>query len=96
MRIEQQLNDITDRLARLRREMEIASEQLTFQKEVVDDSKTRMLVSETPLADREYREARDDLRRLEKYYEECRLELDELTKIQDRLLDRLLARAARR
>lgn len=96
MRIEQQLNDITDRLARLRREMEIASEQLSFQTEVVDEAKTRMLVSETPLADREYREARDDLRRLERYHEECRLEVDELIKMQDRLLDRLLARAARR
>lgn len=95
MRIEKQLNDLTDRLARLRREMEIASEQLAYQRDVVDAAKTRMVVSETPLADRVYREARDDLLRLERYYEECRLEVEDLTKIQDRLLDRLLERAAR-
>ena len=38
---------------------------IVFQSDVFEEAKTRMLVAETPLADREYRIARDDLRRME-------------------------------
>jgi hypothetical protein len=49
-----------------------------------------MLVSETPLADREFRTARDDYERLVAQRERAQAEIVELQGEQDRLLDRML------
>jgi hypothetical protein len=65
-------------------------EQLLFQTDVLEDAKTRMLVAETPLADREYRIARDDLRRMEAERARVQASIAELQAEQDRLLDRML------
>lgn len=73
-----------------RRDLEIAREQLAFQNDVADEARVRMLVSGTPLSEREYRQARDDLERLRRHYEECLEEVEELTAEQGRLLERLL------
>ena len=90
MHIQKVLSQIGDRLTKAQEELRIAEEQLLFQMDVVEDAKTRMLVSETPLADREYRIARDDYERLQRGREEITLEIAELRKEQDRLLDRML------
>ena len=60
MDIQRSLSEIGDRLTKARNDLRIVDEQLLFQMDVVEDAKTRMLVAETPLADREYRIARDD------------------------------------
>ena len=75
---------------RAREDLRIVDEQISFQLEVVEDKKTRMLVSETPLADRAFRLARDDLGRM--YKERARLtaEITRLVVEQDRVLDRML------
>ncbi len=65
-------------------------EQLLFQLDVVEEARTRMLVSETPLADRAYRVARDDYERLRSERERYFAEIDDIRREQDRLLDRLL------
>jgi chromosome segregation ATPase len=90
MRIQRSLNELGDRLARARDELRIVDEQLLFQKDVVEEAKTRMLVSETPLADRVYREARDDQRKLEFQQEKAQKEIETLRREQDRLLDQML------
>lgn len=90
MRTERRLATLSERLSSTRRDLEIAGEQLAFQTEVADETRVRMLVSGTPLSERDYRQARDDLQRLERHYENCRAEVEELSAEQDRLLDVLL------
>ncbi|MGH2718738.1 MAG: hypothetical protein ACRDJU_09180 [Actinomycetota bacterium] len=90
MTIQSQLEEIAARLARASQELQVAREQVAFQTEVSDDAQVRMVVSGTPLADREYREARDDLERLRRHEERTRGLIAELNAERDQLLDRLL------
>ncbi len=90
MQIHRSLSDLGDLLARAREDVRIVEEQLLFQTDVLEDAKTRMLVAETPLADREYRIARDDLRRMEAERARVQASIAELQAEQDRLLDRML------
>ncbi len=90
MNIQKILSQVGARLAKAQEELRIAEEQLLFQMDVVEEAKTRMLVSETPIADREYRIARDDHERLQRQRDEITREIAELRKEQDRLLDRML------
>lgn len=90
MTIEEHLADISARLDKERDELRIIEEQIVFQMDVVEEAKTRMLVSETPLADREYRVARDDYQRMTKQREVIAAGIAELQREQDKLLDRML------
>ena len=90
MDIQKSLHQLGDRLSKAREDLRIVEEQLLFQMDVLEEAKTRMLVSETPLADREFREARDDHERLVKERERVTREIAELQLEQDRLLDRML------
>lgn len=94
MDIERSLAEIGERIGRAREDLRIVEEQVLFQMDVVEEAKTRMLVSETPLADREFRIARDDLQRLESQRAEVTAEIAELQKEQDRLLDRMIGDGA--
>lgn len=90
MRIQKSLTELSDRLTRAREGLRIVEEQLLFQMEVVEEAKTRMLVAETPLADREYRIARDDHEKLTRERARVEREIAELQREQDELLDRML------
>jgi hypothetical protein len=90
MRIEKNLSDLGDRLDKAREDLRIVEEQLLYQMDVLEEAKTRMLVSETPLADREYQIARDDYERLAAQRKEIMALVAELRTEQDRLLDRML------
>ena len=90
VRIEKSLAEINERLVKAREELHIAEEQLLFQMDVVEEAKTRAIVSETPLADREHQEAQADLGRMTKARDEARERITELKKEQDKLLDRML------
>jgi len=90
MDIQRSLAEIGDRLTKARNDLHIVEEQLLFQMDVVEETKTRMLVAETPIADREYRIARDDYDRMLRQREEVNREISELQREQDRLLDRML------
>ena len=69
MHIQKVLSQIGDRLAKAQEELRIAEEQLLFQMDVVEETKTRMLVSETPIADREYRgEIQNRLQRVGRFH----------------------------
>ena len=91
MQVEKSLSELGSRLTRGREELRIVEEQLLFQLDVLEEAKTRMLVSETPLADREYRIARDDYERLQRQRAAAAAEIVALEQEQDRLLDRMIA-----
>ncbi len=55
--IERRLSDAHDRLVRARAELAVLDEQLLVVNEMADDTRMRALVSETPLASKEYDEA---------------------------------------
>jgi chromosome segregation ATPase len=90
MHLQKSLSQLRERLDRARNELRIVEEQILFQMDVLEEAKTRMLVSETPLADREFREARDDYERLAKQRSSYASEIEALQQEQDRLLDRML------
>jgi transcriptional regulator with XRE-family HTH domain len=92
MRLEQRLTNLGERLRKVRRDLQITEEQVAFQSQVADEANTKMLVAGTPLADREWRQARDDLARLERQRDDLRSSVDELVGERDRLLDRLADR----
>lgn len=79
-----------EELRRARGNLRVLREQVAYLAQVADDAETRRLVSETPLADREWRDARTDLDRHASLLDETRAEVDALTAERDRLLDRLL------
>ena len=91
MQIQKTLSQLGERLTKAREDLRIVEEQLLFQTDVVEEAKTRMLVSETPLADREFRIARDDLDRLVRQRDKVMTQIVELRGEQDRLLDRMLS-----
>jgi hypothetical protein len=92
MDIARSLSDLRDRIGRAREELRIVEEQMLFQLDVVEEAKTRMLTSETPLAERHYRAARDDYERLARQRSRLGGTIAELRREQDRLLDHMLAR----
>lgn len=91
MNLQKSLAQLGDRLTKARADLRIVEEQVLFQMDVVEETKSRMLVAETPLADREYRIANDDYQRMQKERERVIAEIAELQKEQDRLLDLMLA-----
>ena len=93
MNVAKAFAQIGDRLAKLREELRIVEEQLFFQIDVLEEASTRMVVSETPLAEREHRIARDDHARLERERDKIAGEIEELKREQDRLLDLLSSKA---
>ena len=89
MRIREQLDELAAKLARAQQELAVAREQVAFQSGVADEAQVRMVVSGTPLADREFREARDDLERLKRHEQKTAGTIAELSGERDRLLERL-------
>ena len=56
--LERRLVDVSERLKRIRAELAVTEEQLSFLEEEAEDVRLRALVAETPLADVEARDAR--------------------------------------
>lgn len=76
-------------LRRVRADERVLAEQVDHLAAVAGDAETRHLVAETPLADRDWRQARTDLDRHTALLDEARREAAALLAEQDRLLDRL-------
>ena len=89
--VERRLTEVADRLRTLRGDLAVADEQLQHFSEIADDTRLRALVSETPIADREFQEAERHAEAMRRHREEVRSEIDQLEERQDELLDRLLA-----
>lgn len=95
----ERLTRVQDRLKRVRATERVLVEQVAYLDEVAADAETRKLVAQTPLADREWRDARTDLDRHAALLDDARREADDLLAERDRLLDRLFeleAKPARR
>ncbi|MGH2755036.1 MAG: hypothetical protein ACRDLB_11460 [Actinomycetota bacterium] len=90
MRIQKSLSEVGEQLNKARDELRIVEEQLLYQMDVVEEAKTRALVAETPLADREHQEAQRDFERIRRGRDEVSAKIAELQAEQDRLLDKML------
>ena len=90
MEISDRLSALSGEIAEEQTQLRILEEQVTFQQEVSEDARVRALVSETPLADREAREAADDLARLVRSRDDVLRRLSDLRAEQDTLLERML------
>jgi hypothetical protein len=88
-RLRERLARTQEQLRRVRATERVLVEQVAYLDEVAADAETRKLVAQTPLADREWRDARTDLDRHTALLDETRREAAELLAEQDRLLDRL-------
>jgi hypothetical protein len=77
---------ISEELHALGDESAILAEQLAFAREVVEETRLRALVAETPLADRDLHVAGEDYRRIERVLAEVDRRALRLRQEQDRLL----------
>jgi chromosome segregation ATPase len=87
--IERRLVELAGRLKQLRADLGVHDEQLAHFVEEADDARLRSLVSETPLAEREHREAARHAAAMERGRTEVASEIARLEALQDELLDQL-------
>ena len=92
--LERRLTEVAERLKTLRAELQVTDEQLLHLAEAADDARIRSLVSETPLADHEHRDARRHADAMSRHRAEVVANIERLELTQDELLDRLLAEKA--
>lgn len=90
--VERRLIDGSRRLAEAREELRVGEEQLAQLAAEADDARIRALVSETPLAGREHRDAQRHAAAMTAHLADVRGEIDRLEREQDRLLDQLGSR----
>jgi hypothetical protein len=88
---ERRLSDVSARLKRLRAELQVIDEQTLFLADAADEARLRALVSETPLADKDHRDAQKHADAMARQRENVLASIGELQKVQDELLDRLVA-----
>lgn len=88
--VERRLLEVNSRLKRVREELAVVDEQLAALAEAADEARLRYLVSETPLADRELREARRHADAMARSRAAVMESIAELERVQDELLDRLV------
>lgn len=89
--IERRLTDIAQRLKRARQDLAVTDEQLTVMNDAAEDARLRALVSETPLANKEYQEAQRHADAMQRSRSALVATIAELRQAQDELLDRLVA-----
>jgi hypothetical protein len=82
---------VSERLKRLRTELAVTDEQVTFLESEADDARLRALVAETPLGDVEARDARRHADALARHRDALAASIGELEREQDALLDRMAA-----
>lgn len=87
--VERRLTDSSARLKRLRVEIQVAEEQLVSFTDDADEARMRALVSETPLAVQEHREAQRHLDSMTRHLGDLLAEVETLENAQNDLLDRL-------
>ena len=89
--VERRLTEVGRRLRELRDELHVADEQLMHLSEAADDARLRALVSETPVSDREHKEAARHADAMRTHRESVAADIARLETQQDELLDRLLS-----
>ncbi|HET7720073.1 MAG TPA: hypothetical protein VFK43_08915 [Acidimicrobiales bacterium] len=89
--VERKLSEAAERLRQLRTELGVVDEQLAFLTDAADDARLRAMVSETPMADKEHREAQKHADAMTRHRSQLVTQIAELEKAQDELLERLFA-----
>lgn len=87
--LERRLKEVAERLTSLRRELAVVDEQQAALADQADDARLRALVSETPLAAHEVREAHRHVEAMGRHRSDLVDEIAGLERDQDDLLDRL-------
>ena len=88
--LERRLTEVAERLKRARAELAVIDEQLAVMVDAADEAHLRALVSETPLANKEYQEAQRHADAMERSRRVVMASIGELQTAQDELLDRLV------
>ena len=88
--VERRLAEVGSRLRSLRDELRVIDEQLAQLADEADDTRLRAMVSETPLADREYRDAQRHADAMAQRRSDVIASIAQLELRQDELLDRLI------
>lgn len=89
--VERRLIDVGAQLKELRRELAVTDEQLAQLADEAEDARLRSLVSETPLAEREHREAARHAEAMGRHRADVVADIGRLERLQDELLDKLVA-----
>ena len=89
--VERRLVETSERLKQLRDDLRVADAQLAHFASEADDARLRSLVSETPLAGREHRDAARHADAMQRHRDEVAAEIARLELQQDQLLDELTA-----
>lgn len=88
--IERRLTEVSKRLKRARQDLAVTDEQLAVLADAAEDARLRALVSETPLANKEYQQAQRHADAMDRSRKTLLLTIAELRQAQDELLDRLV------
>ena len=92
--VEKRLSQSAERLRQLRAELAVVDEQLVFFNDAADEARLRSLVSETPLADHEHRDAQKHAEAMNRRRSELVGAIRDLERTQDELLDKLVHEAS--
>jgi predicted nucleic acid-binding Zn-ribbon protein len=94
--VERRLSQVSLRLRQLRDELAVSAEQLDHLADAADDARLRSLVSETPVADHDHREAERHADAMRRHRAKVEAEIARLERDQDALLDRFVAESKSR
>src|SRR5688572_10060891 len=83
--LERRLSEVSGRLKALREELAVADEQVAALADMAEDARLRSLVSETPVADQEMREAQRHADAMIRHRAELAASVEELARTQDEL-----------
>jgi chromosome segregation ATPase len=89
--VERKLRRVSEQLRALRDDIRVSEEHLAQLSDEEEDARIRALVSETPLAEKEYRKASRHAERLRSSRAKAIRRIADLEREQDDLLDRLSA-----
>jgi predicted nucleic acid-binding Zn-ribbon protein len=89
--VERRLSQVSQRLRQLREELAVSAEQLDHLADAADDARLRSLVSETPVADHDHRQAERHADAMRRHRAKVEAEIARLERDQDALLDRFVA-----
>ncbi|HJM27877.1 MAG: hypothetical protein QF596_01530 [Acidimicrobiales bacterium] len=89
--LERRLIETGQRLKQLRADLQVAEEQLSHFSDDADDARIKSLVSETPLAGKELREASKHAESMRRHRNSLLREILKVETLQDELLDQMAA-----
>lgn len=87
--IEKKLSSVSAEMRKLRNDLRVIDEQLLQVSDEAEDSRLRSLVSETPLAAAEHRDAAKAVGALRRNRESMLARMEKLEALQDELLDEM-------